>query len=188
MKPIIDYHNRMIEEKGVDCATGFSEVGQCKRFEVIFSQIQCPCSILDYGSGTGDFWDYVKSRIGKATFASVDMNPKFVQRGREKGWGTMLGNVLDDEFFESLPTYHYVVASGIFCYDYPGARENNQEIVRRLYAKCSRALIFNVLRSSRTGNLIYASGWEQFCQDGPFQIIADYLPNDVTIVLRRQLR
>ena len=200
MKEILQYHNKLIDAQGVQHATGFSRNGQTARFDVIRSLLEGEnISVLDYGCNVGGFLKHLISGMLSKKFSyksisylGVDINYEFILQAR-RNWKDSLfqqGDILDDQFFRHMKAFEYVIASGIFCYEVgENPRQRNREIISRLWAKTERTLIFNMLKSSKTKNLLYKPedmvGELNFIKYSKIQLIENYLPNDFTVVLKR---
>lgn len=193
MKAILDYHEKLIKEKGIKKATGFSDNGQKVRFEIIKSQIteQNPL-VFDYGCNTADAIPHLG--IDPCRYVGMDVNRDFIEFARErfKQAYLMCGDLLNPyfDFIVASCRYDYVLASGVFCYDY--GRESkavNIQIIKRLWEMTGKKLVFNMLKSSSTGNLTYKTSEgvaiAEFLGCNHYSIIQGYLPNDFTVVLRR---
>lgn len=193
MKTVLDYHDRLIDNNGIYNSTGFSMHGQQTRFEIILSQIKKPCaSVLDYGCNVGDIYPVIIHSHPECEYLGVDINFRMIEVAKSRFWSADFecGDILDQKFRDSLPQYQYVIASGIFCYNCGSdAKELNYNILERLWSVASDTLIFNMLKSSKTGNLTYKvdEALEYVRQFGceSYSILNDYLQNDFTVVMRK---
>jgi SAM-dependent methyltransferase len=192
MKRVIDYHDPIIEQYGLEHATGFSNHGQEQRFRVIRAEMYKPESILDYGCNVGDFRLCCLRTC--PTYFGIDLNAKFIHAARFRfpSERFAVGNIADDDFYKKVyhERFQYVIASGVFCYDLgPSTLKTYKKIIQRLFTMATESMIFNVLRSSKNPENVTFDPYDitelipQTCN--LWKIIADYRENDATIVLRK---
>lgn len=197
-----DFYARLIEEHGVDQATGWnSGYARFQRYAVICEHLVCGqdtpyASVLDYGCNVGGLYFYALKRLGiRLNYCGMDQERAFIKRLQEKsllpgGEGInqlIIGDV--NSYKKELPVFDFVVASGVFCH------ESNplEQTMDRLWASTGRALIVNFLTHPVPNH-----GWRYMCLDditdllkryeAPFTIRRDYLENDVTVILYRSVR
>lgn len=198
MKEILAYHNKLIDAQGVQHATGFSRNGQQARFDVIRSQLAGEnISVLDYGCNVGGFLKHLitgmlskKFSYKSISYLGVDINPEFIFQAQRNWKGSLFqqGHVLDDFFYAKLKSYDYVVASGVFCYDVgENPKVENLRTIGRLWSKTNKALIFNMLKTSKAKNLLYTPTEIIECVKdlAHVSLIEGYLPNDFTVVIKK---
>jgi SAM-dependent methyltransferase len=71
-----------------------------------------PYSLLDYGSGFGALYDYLRRRGDDLTYLGFDFVPDMVSQGAAQHTGQTNCCFTSDE--NNLPPHDYVIASGIF--------------------------------------------------------------------------
>lgn len=152
---LLDFHNQLIQAKGVDAATGFSCDGQRTRFDSFSSLLHTSKfwpttktrALLDYGCATGDFFEYLSARELRFRYYGIDVNDAFLCRAKERfGYRVKLrrGDFCDDSFFLSQKErYKIVFASGVFCY--PINQHLHDLLLDRLWSVCTDTLIVNFL-------------------------------------------
>ena len=149
--------------------------------------------ILDVGCGFGDFLAFLIERGIHPLYTGLDVCEPMIERCQERfpaGAGRFLaGDVLEHEADQA---YDYVVASGLFGLDSPGARERIAPTLELMFGWCRFGLATNFL-SARYANLaegrIYVEP-EKALQAGlaltpAVRLDHNYLPNDFTLHLYR---
>lgn len=146
-------------------------------------------SILDFGCGNGDLYAYLQMRFRNVTYLGVDIVEEFIQFAKQR-WGEseflLISNEIPKEEFD------YIIASGAFSYNYPGAVNDYLITIKSLFAKSRRGMAFNVLsdkfEKSNGPYLAYDIGFleaEIKKITSKYEIIDGYLPNDITIHMLR---
>lgn len=202
------FHRQLIDENGIDKATGFSPEGQEQRFRVILQRcFRTPLiskKILDYGCNVGGLLDYVWPSGGhfeSLDYTGVDLVTEFLVRLKEKypRAKTLMGTITDIDDFNYLKEggpYDYVVASGVFCYADESHR--NEAMLQRLWDLTSDTLAVNFLtdpiqterRTSKVTHCLYHPGYgSQLAQAlgcKYYNVFHDYRENDFTVALYRK--
>lgn len=205
-----DFHRQLIDEEGIDRATGFSQEGQDQRFRVILNHcLRTPITwnkVLDYGCNTGGLLDYIwhgRKVPAQLDYTGVDLVTEFLVRLKEKHpkAKTLMGCITDDDVFKHLKEqgpYNYVIASGAFCY--ADQKLNHLLMLQRLWDLTKDTLAVNFLSDSvsherRTSKLIHVLYPPQFgievanalgCKY--FTVHHEYRENDFTLALHRNPR
>jgi SAM-dependent methyltransferase len=149
--------------------------------------------LLDVGCGFGDLLEFLHQRGIHPVYTGLDVCVPMIERCIHRyGEGTHRFVVADVLAHEPDAPYDYVVASGLFGFEAPGARERIRPTLERMFAWCTRGTAANFLsaRSPRpAANRIYvepatalAMGFEltpAVCLDH------GYLPNDFTLQLHK---
>lgn len=203
----LDFHNKLIKENGIENASGFSNHSRTVRFKVIQQCLEkIPdypnIRLLDYGCYDGALFDTLQR---KPSYLGVDINPKFVRYAR-KTWrdhieggrvqivaGTLFEPRVENTVVNFAP--HVTVASGVFCLR--GEASNFVELIQGLYAVSANVFIFNALTDDVPEKIKPTKGivrWKYSdilqvlaaCQCRSWEIIRSYLPNDMTIVMRKK--
>ena len=147
--------------------------------------------ILDVGCGFGDFLAYLVERDIHPLYTGLDVCEPMIERCQERfpaGAGRFLaGDVLDHEVDQS---YDYVVASGLFGLDSPGARERIPPSLARMFGWSRIGLAVNFLSAryaSQVDDRIYVEpgkALEAALELTPaVRVDHNYLPNDFTLHL-----
>ena len=191
------YHDDFLEGE-----VGFTEHGTSKRYDEILHLIGYGMSfwnsVLEVGCGpNGGLLKYTDFAMPK--YKGIDINPKYIERSNdlvenEPGLfehANILTQAIDEQ-------YDYVIASGIFCYDYDGAEIVNESIISEMFSLAKKAVVVNFIPSTAPGSeKIKSNGILQY--DLPmidsilgilpegigYSIIADKYPNNMTLVLQR---
>jgi len=202
------FHRLLIDENGIDKATGFSQEGQDQRFRVILNRcLRTPITgkkILDYGCNVGGLLDYVWPHGEypvQLDYTGVDLVPEFLVRLKDKfpTAKTFVGTVSDDDDFAHLKSqgpYDYTIASGAFCY--ADQKSEHKLMLQRLWELTSDTLVVNFLSSyvsteRRTSKIVHVLYPPYFgivvaeslsCKF--FTLQHDYRENDFTLTLYRK--
>ena len=167
---------------------------QEKRFEALMTLGDFEGqSVLDVGCGFGDFLTFLEQRGVSPVYSGIDVCEPMVERCREcfplHCENFHRADVLD---YQPAHTYDYVVASGLFGLDSPGARERIVPTLERMFSWCRKGVAVNFL-STRYDNpmegRVYidpAKALEAALALTPaVRLDHDYLPNDFTLHLLR---
>jgi SAM-dependent methyltransferase len=149
--------------------------------------------ILDVGCGFGDFLAFLVERDIHPLYTGLDVCEPMIERCQQRfpaGAGRFVaGDVLDHEVDQS---YDYVVASGLFGLDSPGARERIPASLARMFGWCRIGLAVNFLSAryaSQVDDRIYVEpgkALEAALDLTPaVRVDHNYLPNDFTLHLYR---
>lgn len=202
-----DFHRSLIDEKGIDAATGFSQEGQAARFRVILNRALRGSirgkKVLDYGCNVGGLLDCVWPNgvtSGLIDYTGVDLVTEFLVRLKEKHSGvkTLMGTITDDEDFKYLKIqapYDYVIASGAFCYQ--DQWQHHPVMLQRLWDLTGDTMVVNFLGSytetvRKTSKITHCLYHPEFgvklaalvgCSY--FAVFRDYRENDFTVALYR---
>ena len=165
---------------------------QDKRFEAILALGDfAGRRLLDVGCGFGDFLAFLVERDVHPLYTGLDVCEPMIERCEERfpaGAGRFLaGDVLDHE--PDQP-YDYVVASGLFGLDSPGARERIVPTLERMFAWARMGLAVNFL-SARYGKPVEGRIYIEpakaleaaFALTPAVRLDHNYLPNDFTLYL-----
>lgn len=89
--------------------------------------------LLDVGCGFGDFLSFLVNRGIQPIYTGIDLCEPMVARGRERFASIGRFVVADALDYEPDEPYDYVVASGIFGLEAPGARDRIRPTVARMF-------------------------------------------------------
>jgi len=165
---------------------------QEKRFEALLSLGELDGgSVLDVGCGFGDFLAFLDGRGIRARYTGLDVCAPMIERCRSRFAGRdasfLVADVLDHAPEHG---YDFVVASGIFGLDAPGARERIRPTIERMFAWCRVGMGVNFLSGkspSPVEGRVYVDPCEALALG--FELTAaarldhNYLPNDFTLQL-----
>lgn len=148
-------------------------------------------TVLDVGCGFGDFLPFLERRGIRARYTGLDVCAPMIERCRERFAGRdarfVVADVLD---FVPEGPYDYVVASGIFGLDAPGARERIGPTVARMFSWCRIGMAANFLSSKSplpVEGRVYVDPCEALAMGleltPAVRLDHNYLPNDFTLQL-----
>lgn len=203
-KKLDEYFTQKLEThgaiaKGVDYN---SDEAQAIRFAELVRVIDPskPFSLIDYGSGYGAMFDFLRQRNLDFEYYGVDVIEKMVIAGREKHKELPNVHFTTDE--KELPVADYLVAAGIFNIKLESPYDEWQDFVLetlpRMNALCSKGFSFNMLtkysdedRMAERPDLFYGDPllFFDFCKRNFSRNVAllhDYDLFDFTIIVRKE--
>jgi len=154
-------------------------------------------SLLDYGSGFGALYDFLKRRRAVLHYVGFDFVPAMLERGRDLHLSDERCAFTSDE--DALPEVDYAVASGIFNIRLDTGDEGWSAYVLRILERMNRlsrkGLAFNMLTSYSdaeymTPHLYYADPcfYFDYCKrhfSRSVALLHDYGLYDFTILVRK---
>ena len=102
--------------------------------------------ILDYGCGTGHFYQFLKRRGINVQYTGIDINENFITIAREKHpeCTFKLMNI-DEDPLEGF--YDYIFICGVFNLSVPGVNDDMKNALTTLFQYCNKGLALNALSS-----------------------------------------
>jgi SAM-dependent methyltransferase len=147
--------------------------------------------LLDVGCGFGDLLASLLERGVKPIYTGLDICAPMISRCHQRfGANDGIFAIADVLDYQPRGPYDYVVASGIFGLDSPGARERIRPTLQRMYQWCKTGVAVNFL-SARTAEKVPERLYVEPCEalDWAFALTPSaridhtYLPNDFTLYL-----
>lgn len=171
MKPedkalLLDLYDRSLKEFGDTAeAVHWRELSQRYRFKVLTDIADLEmASILDYGCGKGDLYQYLLESGFRGSYAGFDINPELIALARRK-FPRLRFEVCDIEQQALDELYDYVLISGVF----NNRTSDNEQTLRSVLTRCfplaRRGLAFNAISTYvnfRQPEMFYASPEEIF--------------------------
>jgi SAM-dependent methyltransferase len=130
---------------GIQAVDWGSPASQELRFDVLCEVGPLDgASLLDVGCGIGDLFAYLKRRHPTVAYTGVDLVPAMIDaaRLRHPSGHWLVRDILADA---DADRFDYVVASGIFYLRRTAPLDFLDHTVRRMFALCRRAAVFNTL-------------------------------------------
>jgi SAM-dependent methyltransferase len=167
---------------------------QEKRFEALLELGDFDgASVLDVGCGFGDLLEFLKDRGIDARYTGIDVCKPMIERCRERfEHDHAIFRTADVLEFESVDSYDYVVASGLFGLDAEGSRDRIRPTLERMFAWSRIGMAANFLSTRSPAPVdgrVYvdpAKALEAALQLTPSaRLNHTYLPNDFTLYLYR---
>lgn len=167
---------------------------QEKRFEALLALGELDGrSVLDVGCGFGDFLAFLDRRGIRARYTGLDVCEPMIARCRERFAGREARFVVADVLgHEPGETYDYVIASGIFGLDAPGARQRIRPTLERMFAWSRIGMGANFLSGRSPApaqGRVYVDPCEALAMGleltPAVRLDHNYLPNDFTLQLFR---
>lgn len=147
-------------------------------------------SILDVGSGTGTFLDYLRQAPGPVSYVGIDVSEEMVTRSRSKYPGEQF-EVAEILAYDPPVPFDYVACFGTFNIDTEDAEARLPEILTRIFNLSTVAAHISLLTDYYPGELApHIRPWsphrvlELAMQVTPNVILRhDYLPQDFSVTL-----
>jgi len=124
--------------------------GQLKRYHMLADIAPARdlenATVLDYGCGTGDFYQFLKRRGITVKYTGVDINENFISLAKNK-YPECTFKVMnaDDDAFDG--SYDYIFICGVFNLRVPGVEDDMKEALVTLFKHCNKGLALNCLSS-----------------------------------------
>lgn len=196
---IVHYHTHRVEQfrAGSAQALGWeSRANQALRFAALCPETNLAGkTVLDVGCGYGDLKAYLDGRFHGFRYIGVDLVAQFVHEARYRhGQRPDCYFCISDATNEVLPEVDLVMASGLLCYRCHQA-DFYPRMIAKLFASAREALAFNVLDAALFPEhpLLVGHTRQQvqaWCSPlpGQVEIVAGYLDNDFTVIVKREPR
>jgi ubiquinone/menaquinone biosynthesis C-methylase UbiE len=118
-------------------------------------------SVLDVGCGNAEFFKFLKMTGFEGHYTGIDVNKELLAEAKERFPD---GKFLNMGILEMRNRkYDYVIASGIFNYDYGQDIVLIKKMLKKMYSVASRKVIFNGVCSQgtrRDKGTFYIDQWE----------------------------
>jgi hypothetical protein len=114
-KDVIKRYSERLKEFGVSPKTlGWDKERHFLRYHILLSQFnfQKDDSLLDFGCGFGDMFDFCKKKNLDVNYFGVDINPDLIKEGQMK-YPEIHLSAIDFLKDESKQEYDYIVSSGV---------------------------------------------------------------------------
>ncbi|MBF0539205.1 MAG: class I SAM-dependent methyltransferase [Nitrospirae bacterium] len=100
--------------------------------------------VLDYGCGKGDLYPFLRQKGYRIQYTGMDINPGLIAKAKEKYPDTrfMVFDIEEDELTED---FDYIFLCGVFNLKVEGIEETIKRVLRRLFKRCRKTLVFNGL-------------------------------------------
>lgn len=124
--------------------------GQLKRYHMLADIAPASdlnnAKVLDYGCGTGDFYQFLKRRGVTVKYTGVDINENFINLAKRK-YPECAFRVMnaDDDQFEGV--YDYIFICGVFNLRVPGVDDDMKNALVNLFKHCGKGLALSALSS-----------------------------------------
>jgi SAM-dependent methyltransferase len=129
-------------------AVNWTEKGQRLRFETLlsFNESIDGKKILDYGCGKGDFYQFLKERGIIVSYTGYDINENLINMAKQK-YPECRFKILDIDNTDADEVFDYIFLCGVFNLKLTGLVDIAKSSLKKLFASCRRALVFNALSS-----------------------------------------
>jgi len=131
---------------------------QIKNFRYVKKYIKPGDSILDFGCGIGDFYNYIKNKI--STYKGVDINPDFIKIAKES-YDTDFELITGPEQIGGK--YDLDCAIGVFTWFI--TKEDFIKTINHLYKICNREVVLTLLYNNTKRNDFWESTYRYYNED-----------------------
>lgn len=118
-------------------------------------------SILDVGCGNAEFFQFLKATGFDGTYSGIDVNPGLLEEAKKRFPKCKFKQV--DILELKREKFDYIIASGIFNYDYGQNLELIKKMLEKMFSLANRKIIFNGICSQgtrRDAGTFYIDQWE----------------------------
>ena len=192
---VIEYYTRLLQTHGVDprAVDWGTRESQAVRFKVLCEVGSlADASVLDVGCGLGDLYGYLRSTGVRVDYTGYDITPALLDGARRRFPDGLFieRNIASIPDSELLPSFDFVVASGIFYLRQAEPDAYLRHTVGRLFRLARRGVAFNSLstRAPETSPGEYYADPSlvlRACLDLTPRVLLrhDYLVHDFTVYL-----
>lgn len=103
-------------------------------------------SIVDFGCGTGDLYEFIVRNYGQVQYTGVDSNEGMLKIARQSHNAEFIQCSFDEINFKQT---EFVVASGVFQFQDVSNPNYYEQLVKNLFSKSLKALSVNFLSATR---------------------------------------
>jgi len=144
---VISYFNKTLKMHGDRSeAVGWTPDGQIRHFECLLDidHTIAGKSVLDYGCGKGDLYQFLKDRNISVRYTGFDINASLISLARRKypECGFRVFDIEKDTLHEN---FDFIFLCGVFNLKVKGLMETIQYTLIKLFEHCRIALAFNAL-------------------------------------------
>jgi len=188
---IQDFYRKKLKKHGDNSAWSVdweSYENQQSRFD-IFSKIGDlnGKSILDFGSGLGDWYGYLSKHFKGFDYIGIDIVPEMVEAAKKKYPNAKFVNAEIDAIDQS---FDYVFASGSLTFEVEDGQNFYFKIIEKMYRLAKIGVGFNMLSKEYFGTQKLYTTYEpfevvEFCKTfaKDIRVIVDYLEGEFTVYL-----
>jgi len=191
------YNHRISPDRpNYDVLDWASEGSQQARFEVLADNVDLEgLALLDVGCGLGDLLAYLESRNLRLEYTGVDLLEEMVQAARQRHphGRFVCADVFSNDNPFAQESFDVVFCSGIFNLNLGNNEQFLAAALGRLMELSRDYTVFNLLHARQlqqdaTYAYYHPSAVRTMLDALPcsYRLIDDYLPNDFTVVCRRQ--
>ncbi len=148
-KQLISFFNHHLNKFGDRPeALRWTPNGQLRRFHALLDIAPdlSNRTVLDYGCGKGDFYNFLKQRGISVRYTGVDINKNLITLAKKKyPECTFSVMCIDEEPLEGL--FDYIFICGVFNLRVPGVQQDLRDAMLKLFKHCRKGLALNALSS-----------------------------------------
>jgi SAM-dependent methyltransferase len=152
-------------------------------------------SILDYGCGKGDLYQFLRETGINVQYTGLDINRDLIEFARRR-FPECRFRVFDIETEELDERFDYIFLCGVFNLKVMGIEESIKNILRRLFKQCNIGLALNALSAHNPKkdfelNYLYPEDMFTFAVKNlsPFVSLRhDRIPYDFTMFVYRDIK
>jgi len=149
---VISYYSRLLKAHGDSPqALRWTPEGQIRHYECLLDIGDINgSSILDYGCGKGDLFEFLRDKGIGVQYTGFDINPDLIEMAKKKFPGVSF-RVFDIERDRLEEEFDYIFLCGVFNLRVGGIEDTIKETLRRLFMQCRKGLAFNALSAHNPG-------------------------------------
>lgn len=146
-KELLTFYNRHLKDFGdAPQAVRWTPGGQLRRYETFISVTGdlSGKSMLDFGCGKGDFYNFLKDRRCVPSYCGIDVNANLIALAKSKyPEAEFIALDIDEDDFNCQ--FDVIVACGVFNLRIAGIEESSRHILKKLFGLCREAMHVNFL-------------------------------------------
>ena len=192
---VISFFDRTLRSHGDRPeAVRWTAQGQIRHYECLLEVATCleGSSILDYGCGKGDFYQFLKDRNISVHYTGFDINENLISLAKSK-FPECEFRVFDAEKDIISREYDYIILCGVFNLRVQDIDKTIKSTLLTLMPHCRKALAFNALSSHDPGkspelNYLSPGDMADFAimhLSSRISLIHDRIPYDFTLIIRK---
>jgi trans-aconitate methyltransferase len=146
-KELLSFYDRHLKDFGdAPQAVRWTPEGQRRRYETLLNRAGdlSGKTILDFGCGKGDFYEFLRGKDISARYCGIDVNENLIKLARSKfPDAEFLGMDIEESEFER--EFDLIFVCGVFNLRIAGIEESMKNVLKKLFRLCRESLHVNLL-------------------------------------------
>jgi cyclopropane fatty-acyl-phospholipid synthase-like methyltransferase len=151
-KRIKQFYQRRLKKYGINDAKSVdwdNNKNQQVRFGILSKIAELDrATVLDVGSGLGDFYKYLSKNFRGIEYTGIDIVPNFVEESRARHPKAKFECI---ELNKIQENYDYIFASGSLTFNVATGKNYYFQVIKRMYELANKGVSFNMLNSDYFG-------------------------------------
>jgi len=146
-KELLSFYNRHLKDFGDSPqAVRWTPGGQRRRYETLLNMAGdfSGKTILDFGCGNGDFYEFIKGKGISVRYCGIDVNENLIELAQSK-FPDAEFIAMDIEESEFTQEFDVIFVCGVFNLRIAGIEESMKNVLKKLYRLCRESLHVNLL-------------------------------------------